>query len=166
MDWFIADIHPEIWLPGPCQKHQQLRWLPLLRVGWLDSWDAWDIGKLEARDSSTIWSRDSYIILIQFIHGYFFFTFIILKVLPRWCNGKECTCQCRRRRTHRFDPRVGKIPWRRKWQLTPVCLPEKLHGQRSLGAIVRGVTESDWVAEHAHNINNPLIPLNLNLEIL
>ena len=31
-----------------------------------------------------------------------------------------------------FNPWVGKIPWRRKWQLTPVFLPEKSHGQRSL----------------------------------
>ena len=31
-----------------------------------------------------------------------------------------------------FDPWVGKMPWRRKWQPTPVFLPEKLHGQRSL----------------------------------
>ena len=32
-----------------------------------------------------------------------------------------------------FDPWVGKIPWRRKWQSTPVLLPGKSHGQRSLG---------------------------------
>ena len=31
-----------------------------------------------------------------------------------------------------FDPLVGKIPWRRKWQPTPVFLPGKPHGQRSL----------------------------------
>ena len=31
-----------------------------------------------------------------------------------------------------FDPWVGKIPGRRKWQPTPVFLPEKSHGQRSL----------------------------------
>ena len=30
------------------------------------------------------------------------------------------------------DPWVGKIPWRRKWQPTPVLLPGKSHGQRSL----------------------------------
>ena len=29
-------------------------------------------------------------------------------------------------------PGWGKIPWRRKWQPTPVFLPEKSHGQRSL----------------------------------
>ena len=31
----------------------------------------------------------------------------------------------------RFDPRVGKITWRRKWQPTPVFLPGKSQGQRS-----------------------------------
>ena len=32
----------------------------------------------------------------------------------------------------KFDPWLGKIPWRRKWQPTPVFLPGKPHGQRSL----------------------------------
>ena len=32
----------------------------------------------------------------------------------------------------RFDPWVGKIPWRRKRQPTPVFLPGESHGQRSL----------------------------------
>jgi len=31
-----------------------------------------------------------------------------------------------------FDPWVGKISWRRKWQPTPVFLPGKSNGQRSL----------------------------------
>ena len=39
---------------------------------------------------------------------------------------------CRRRRRYMFNPQVGKIPWRRKWQPTPVFLPEKSCGQRSL----------------------------------
>ena len=38
-------------------------------------------------------------------------------------------CQCRR---GSFDPWVGKIPWRRKWQPTPVFLPGECHGQGSL----------------------------------
>ena len=42
---------------------------------------------------------------------------------------KKSTCQCRR---HGFDPWVGKIPWQRKWQPTPVFLPGESHGQRSL----------------------------------
>ena len=49
--------------------------------------------------------------------------------------------QCRR---PAFDPWVGKIPWRRKWQPTPVFLPGKSHGQRSLaGYSLRGCKESD-----------------------
>ena len=32
-----------------------------------------------------------------------------------------------------FHPWARKIPWRRKWQLTPVFLPGKSHGQRSSG---------------------------------
>ena len=35
-------------------------------------------------------------------------------------------------RRHGFNPWVTKIPWRRKWQPTPVLLPGKAHGQRSL----------------------------------
>ena len=31
-----------------------------------------------------------------------------------------------------FDPWVGKIPWRREWQLTPVFVPGESHRQRSL----------------------------------
>ena len=31
-----------------------------------------------------------------------------------------------------FDPWIGKIPWRRKWQPTPVFLPGKSHGRRNL----------------------------------
>ena len=50
------------------------------------------------------------------------------KGLPRWSSVKESTCQCRRLR---FNPWVGKIPWRRKWQPTPVFLPGESHRLRS-----------------------------------
>ena len=49
--------------------------------------------------------------------------------LPSWLSGKASTSQHRR---HRFNPWVRKICWRRKWQPTPVFLPGKAHGQRSL----------------------------------
>ena len=51
--------------------------------------------------------------------------------LPWWLRGKESACQCRR---HKFNPWVRKIPWRRKWQPTPVFLPGEFHGQRSLAS--------------------------------
>ena len=47
-------------------------------------------------------------------------------------GGKEPVCKCRRRKRHRFDPWVGKIPWKRLWQPTPVLLPGESQGQRSL----------------------------------
>ena len=39
---------------------------------------------------------------------------------------------CLQRRRPRFSPWVRKIPWRRKWQPTPVFLPGKSHEQRNL----------------------------------
>src|SRR5574337_155407 len=64
--------------------------------------------------------------------------------LPRCLSGKDSTCQCRRRRRGGFNPWVRKIPWRRKWQPTPVLLPGKSHGQSSLvGCSPRGHEESD-----------------------
>ena len=68
-----------------------------------------------------------------------------------WLSGKETTCQCRR---HRFDPWVGRIPWRKEWQPTPVFLPGKSLGQRSLaGYSPRGRKESDTterLSTHTH----------------
>ena len=58
------------------------------------------------------------------------FNITLIKLLPRWFSGKESACQWRR---HKLDPWVGKIPWRRKWQPTPVLLPGKSQGWRSLG---------------------------------
>ena len=46
-----------------------------------------------------------------------------------WLSDKESTCQLMKRT---LDPWVGKISWRRKWQLVPIFLPGKSHGQRSL----------------------------------
>ena len=51
--------------------------------------------------------------------------------LPLWHSTKESAYQCRRLRRHGFDSWVWKIPWRRKWQPTPVFLPGKSHGDRS-----------------------------------
>ena len=51
----------------------------------------------------------------------------------------------------RFKPCVRKIPWRRKWQPTPVFLPGKFHGERSLvGYSSWGCKESD-TAEQLNN---------------
>ena len=54
-----------------------------------------------------------------------------LKAFPM-AQQKGLCLQCRRRRRHGFNPRVRKIPWKRKWQPTPVFLLGKSHGQMSL----------------------------------
>ena len=47
-------------------------------------------------------------------------------------SGKEPAYQCRRHVRQGFDLWVGKTPWRRKWQHTPVFLTGETHGQRNL----------------------------------
>ena len=57
-----------------------------------------------------------------------------------------------------FDPWVGKIPWRRAWQPTPVSLPGESHGQRSLaGYSPWGGKESDRTERltHTHTVLTP-----------
>ena len=46
-----------------------------------------------------------------------------------WLRRQSVSLQCGRRG---FHPWVGKIPWRRKWQPTPVLLPGKSPGWGSL----------------------------------
>ena len=63
--------------------------------------------------------------------------FLFLNGLPRWRSGKESARQCWR---CRFDPWIGKIPCRRRWQPMPVLLPEIISwteepgGLRSMGS--------------------------------
>ena len=69
---------------------------------------------------------------------------------PRWHGGKESACQFRRLR---FDPWVGKIPWGWKWQRTPVSLPGKFQGQRSLvGYDPWGPNSQTWLSTHMENV--------------
>jgi len=51
---------------------------------------------------------------------------------PGGTSSKEPACQCRKRKRRGFSPCVGKIPWWRAWQPTPVFSPAESYGQRSL----------------------------------
>ena len=70
--------------------------------------------------------------------------------LPQCLSGKELTCQCRRRG---FNLWVGKIPWRRKWQLTPVLLLGNPMDRGAWWATVHGIKKeldaTQWPNEHA-----------------
>ena len=57
--------------------------------------------------------------------------FIYLSLFYIGASGKEPACQFRRHKRCGFDPWIGKIPWRRAWQPTPVFLPGEPHKQRS-----------------------------------
>ena len=70
--------------------------------------------------------------------------------VPRWLSSKESTCA----NAGDVDliPGLGtSIPWRRKWQPTPVFLPGESHGQRSLvGYSPEGCKELDTTNPPSH----------------
>ena len=73
-----------------------------------------------------------------------------------------------------FDSWIGKIPCRRKWQPTPVFLPGKSHGQRSLAVYSPwGCKKSDtteWLSNKANLVSDPplspITPLSVILSSL
>ena len=75
---------------------------------------------------------------------------------PRWNSGKEPASQCRRCKRWRFDPCVGKIPWRRKSQPTLVFLPGKAYGQRSLAGYSPWHWKSSDTEQPSSNSRSPL----------
>ena len=81
---------------------------------------------------------------------------LALLVLPWWLRRQSICLQFGR---PRFDPWVRKIPWRRKWQSTPVLLSGKFHGRRSLvGYSPWGHRESD-TTEWLHFLSFTLLCL-------
>ena len=85
----------------------------------------------------------------------------VVKSLP--ANAGDTGSRCR------FYPWVGKIPWRRKWQSTPVSLPGKSLDRGSWWATVCRVTRSrTWLSDWApctyflgRNICLSLLPIFL-----
>ena len=72
---------------------------------------------------------------------------------PGGTSSKEPACQWRRHKRQGFNPWVGKILWRRAWQSTPVFLPGKSHGQRSLASYNpwgRKDHVCDWACTHTY----------------
>ena len=70
-------------------------------------------------------------------------------------SGEEHACQCRKQKRCGFSPWAGRIPHRKKWHHTPVFLPGKFHGKRTLVGyrswIVKSQTQlSTCTQAHAH----------------
>ena len=61
---------------------------------------------------------------------------------PGGASGKEPDCHHSRHKWPGFDPWVRRIPWRRKWQSSPVFLPGESHGLRSLAGYGAWVAKS------------------------
>ena len=83
-------------------------------------------------------------------------------------SGTELACQYRKHKRCRFNPWVGKIPWRRAWQPTPVLLPEESQEQSSLaGYSPGGCRESDRTEATYHTCMmtpDAVILVSLNVE--
>ena len=106
-------------------------------LAWRIPWTPWTVQSMGSQ--SRTW--------LSLSHGNsLFWTSLMAQGSP---DGKSLCQQCRR---PYLDPWIGKIPWRRKWQPTPVLLPGKSHGQRSLiGYSPWGHKESDTTEQlHFH----------------
>ena len=71
-------------------------------------------------------------LLIRLFEIFFFFSYMSFLGMFPMAQWQIIGLQCRRRTRHGFDLWVGKIPWRRKRQPTPVLLPGKSHGRKSM----------------------------------
>ena len=84
-----------------------------------------------------------------------------MRGLPRWFNSKEFACKCRDHRRCRNHPWVGKIPWRRKWQPTPVFFLGQSNGQRSLA----GCRPWDWKESNTTYMNHIINMYYINYKL-
>ena len=69
---------------------------------------------------------------------------------PHGASGKESTCQCS---SHGFDPWVRKIPWRKKWQPTPVFLGNPMD-RGVWQTTIHGVAKESDMTQHLNKNNN------------
>ena len=62
-----------------------------------------------------------------------------------------------------FDPCVGKIPWSKKWQPSPIFLPGKFHGERPCRLQSRGSQRvgHGWVTKHTAQHSCFILEINV-----
>ena len=100
------------------------------------SWDHGDLPPLHQLPGANTWFWDRTLCATEIIARVPFAFFQLPHVLS-WASQvalmvKNPPAKCRRHKWRGFHPWVGKIPWRRAWQPTPVFLPKESHEQRSL----------------------------------
>ena len=84
---------------------------------------------------------------------------------PGGASGEEPACHCRRDKRCGFDPWLGKISWRRAWQLTPAFLPTESHEHRSReGYSPQGhkVLDTTDETQHMHSHKGHLLNAYVN----
>ena len=121
-------VQPLSWLPN-CYLglNSSITWLgkcwacqKAARINWQEPWEHWVwFSRVLYQESE----KQEFRLRTQHI-GF--------RGLPKWLSGTRIRLQCRRHRRCRFNPWVGKIPWRRAQQPAPVFLPGEVHCQRSL----------------------------------
>ena len=92
--------------------------------------------------SGTCFKIDSHLSPNQQLFFFFFFN-----LMAQW--WKSCM-QYKRRGRCEFNPWIWKVPWRRKWQPTPVFLSGISHGQKSLVDYSPCAPKESVMAEHTH----------------
>ena len=79
-------------------------------------------------------------------------TLHLLQLRNRWHSGKEYTCQHRR---WVFNPLIRKIPWRQKWQPSPVFLSGESQGQ----SWDWGIQSIGWQSQTRLSVYTPCVQL-------
>ena len=112
-------------------EHEDRTWKTFILV--LYKWD-FEIKGMMIQETQWIWSRKWLKLETWSLMDYSSTQDVTDKAsgIPAGTSGKEAAHQCRRLKRCRFDPWVGKIPWKHEWQPTPVFLSGESHGQRSL----------------------------------
>ena len=114
----------EIWV---CRGFERL--MPLLTKCWRGgAWMRTQVTWHSVQSSSDHYGYpiSNWIFCDKYERSYNISLFKMHMSFPGGTSGKEPTCQCRRCKRGRFNTWVGKIPWRWKWQPTPIFLPGKI----------------------------------------
>ena len=88
------------------------------------------------------------------------FTHVFSEQGSQVAQWSRIVCQFRKYKRHEFDPWVGKIPWNRKWQSTPIFLPGKIPwtedpggwGCGGAGTVHRVTKTCTWLSMHTFTI--------------
>ena len=63
---------------------------------------------------------------------WYLISIVCVSIIIHWASQVVLSLRICLQRQESKEMRVGKITWRRKWELTPEYLPGKFHGKRNL----------------------------------